>query len=197
MSEPTPPTRRKLPRQQANEERMIAATIELLHNEDVATATNARIAAAAGTIPANINRYFGGRDLFLSAVADAIGTQIAEAIDLGDLAIDIAGRGIQLSQIMKTPLVQVWLKLFRHLSGREDQLGQIERTTPRIRLAMAAAMRRRYGFSVDESDERSLALLILMVGSELLSSQLLVDDEMYDRIMDRVRSDMERAAGWR
>src|SRR3974390_3135354 len=72
----SPPAKRRLPIQVANETKMINATIELLEDHRLDDITSRMIADRSGTATNYISRYFQGRDGLFLAVATELSKRI-------------------------------------------------------------------------------------------------------------------------
>src|SRR5665213_1668930 len=139
------PAKRRLPIQVANEAKMIAATIELLHVHDVDDITSRMIAEASGTATNYISRYFGGRDALLAAVADELGMRIS-ALVRGDPSIMRFDQpGNHLSRITTIPEVALWFKLYRYLTGRNAPASTMRSGKPPIVHAVEASISSIFG----------------------------------------------------
>jgi AcrR family transcriptional regulator len=159
-----PATKRKLPRQLANETRMVDAAITLLGEHTVAEVTNVAVASASQTQPSYVTRYFGSRDEFLLAVAEELASRIA-ARNLGlQVLLAAPDSTTRITGIFTVPEVESWFKLWRYLVGtdlleRSTRLGDGPLLTAGIE-----NLQRELGFPPEEARSWALVTLILVFG---------------------------------
>jgi len=139
------PAKRRLPIQVANEAKMIAGTIELLHVHDVGDITSRMIADASGTATNYISRYFGGRDGLLAAVADELGMKISALVRSDPSILRFDQPGNHLSRITSIPEVALWFKLYRYLAGRNVPASAMQSGKPHIVRAVQASISSIFG----------------------------------------------------
>ena len=189
--------RRKLPKQQANEARMIAAAIDLLAEHTVDDVTNTAVAEASGTQPSYVTRYFGTRDLFLLAVADELTGRIAgRGLGMGVLYASPT-RQSGIADVLLEPEVAAWFKLWRYLVGRDLPPRGPEYEKGRLLTAGAANLVRELGLAPDRARSWATIALLSFVGYRLLDDILGISPEdagvMGDTIVRGILRDAEEA----
>ena len=123
--------KRKLPKQRANETRMVDAAIALLQDHTVAEVTNVAVADASQTQPSYVTRYFGSRDEFLLVVAEELAGRIA-ARNFGLRVLLSAPDGnTRFAGIFAVPEVESWLSSGGTSSAPTSSSGRPARATGR------------------------------------------------------------------
>jgi AcrR family transcriptional regulator len=186
--------RRKLPKQQANESRMITAAIDLLADHAVDEVTNVAVAAASATQPSYVTRYFGSRDLFLLAVADELTRRIAgRGLGMG-LLYPAPARQTSIAELLVEPEVAAWFKLWRYLVGRDLPPRGPEYERGRLLTAGAANLGRELGLPPEQARSWSTISLLTFVGYRLLSDILGISPEEAGILGDTVARGILRDA---
>ena len=173
----TTPGKRRLPIQVANEAKMIAGTIELLHDYDVGDITSRMIADASGTATNYISRYFGGRDGLLAAVADEIGMKIGALVRSDPSIMRFDQPGNHLARITSIPEVALWFKLYRYLTGRNVRASTMRSGKPPIVRAVEASISSIFGLEGKYLPICANLFLTYTMGNEAFGGFLGTTDE--------------------
>jgi AcrR family transcriptional regulator len=178
--------RRRLPIQIANEAKMIRATIELLERYEIDQITSRMIAETSETATNYISRYFGGRDGLLIATAEELGQRIADQIDGFRTRPGLDDAGAFLIEAVAIPEAQMWLKLYRHLAGRNLPSSAHPGTKPAIIAACEAAMI--HIFRVEGEDVAFWANVFVtyMMGNMTFGSLLGTAEQESDRTLEKL-----------
>jgi len=198
-SSSAPASKRKLPKQQANEARMIDAAIVLLADHPVAEITNVAVAAESGTQPSYITRYFGSRDEFLLAVAEELAHRIAER-NLGlRVLLTPPERSARFTGIFAIPEVDAWFRLWRYLVGT-DLLDRAPRQEDGPLLSAGIEnLQRQLGFPPGEARTWAMITLVTMLGYRVFGGVIGITPEeggaLADKIVAALLLDAERQAG--
>jgi AcrR family transcriptional regulator len=189
-----PGSRRKLPKQQANEARMIDAAITLLQDHTVTQVTNVAVASVSQTQPSYVTRYFGSRDEFLLAVAGELAGRIA-ARNLG-LRVLLAGPDgtARFAGIFALPEVECWFKLWRYLVGT-DLLDRSPRQDDGPLLAAGIEnLERQLGFPPEEARTWALVTLISVLGYRVSGGVLGITEADAGAVAEKVIGSLLRDA---
>ena len=189
-----PEPRRKLPKQVANEARMVDAAITLLQDHTVAEVTNVAVASASQTQPSYVTRYFGSRDEFLLAVAEELAGRIA-ARNLGIRVLLAEPDGnARFTGIFTLPEVESWFKLWRYLVGT-DLLERSPRQGDGPLLAAGIEnLQRQLGFPPDQARIWALVTLISVLGYRVSGGVLGITAEEAGAVADKVIGSLLRDA---
>jgi AcrR family transcriptional regulator len=189
-----PDQRRKLPKQLANEARMVDAAIALLQDHTVAEVTNVAVADASQTQPSYVTRYFGSRDEFLLAVAEELAARIS-ARNLGLRVLLSAPDGnTRFTGIFAVPEVETWFKLWRYLVGT-DLLERSPRLGDGPLLATGIEnLQRQLGFPPEEARIWALVTLITVLGYRVSGGVLGISAEEAAAVADKVIGSLLRDA---
>jgi len=186
----SPGVRRKLPKQLANEARMVDAAVTLLRDHPVAEVTNVAVAAVSQTQPSYVTRYFGSRDEFLLVVAEELAARIA-ARNLG-LRVLLAAPddGARFAGIFAVPEVESWFKLWRYLVGT----ALLDRSSRQGDGPLLAAgienLQRQLGFPPEEARTWALVTLISVLGYRVSGGVLGITAEDAAAVADKVISSL-------
>ena len=180
------PAKRRLPIQIANEERMIAATIDLLGEHEVGEITSRMIAERSGTATNYISRYFGGRDALLSAVAEEIGWRIAGHMDEFGTRPELDAPLPYLEAVVSLPEIALWFKLFRYLSARGVTRTRAPGPRSPVAVSTEAAIARIFGIDHREAAFWSNIILTYLMGALAFGALLGTGREEGGQILARL-----------
>jgi AcrR family transcriptional regulator len=181
-----PATKRKLPKQLANETRMIDAAITLLGDHTVAEVTNVAVASTSQTQPSYVTRYFGSRDEFLLAVAEELARRIA-ARNLG-LRVLLAAPEVTagFTGIFAVPEVESWFRLWRYLVGTDLLERSPRHGDGPLLTAGIANLERQLGFPPEEARIWALVTLVSVLGYRVSGGVLGITADEAGAVADKI-----------
>ena len=183
--------RRRLPIQIANEAKMIRATIELLERYEIDQITSRMIAETSETATNYISRYFGGRDGLLVATAEELSLRIAAQIDDFRRRPGLDHPGAFLIQAVAIPEAQMWLKLYRHLAGRNLPSTVHPGTKPALIAACDAAMVHIFRIEGEDVSFWSNVFVTYLMGNMTFGSLLGTTEQESDRTLEKLANVVE------
>jgi AcrR family transcriptional regulator len=179
-------TKRKLPKQRANESRMIDAAVTLLEEHPVSEVTNAAVASVSRTQPSYVTRYFGSRDEFLLAVAEELARRIADR-NLGLRVLLASPEGnSRFTGIFAIPEVESWFKLWRYLVGTDLLDRSPRQGDGPLLTAGIDNLQAQLGFPPEEARTWALVTLISVLGFRVSGGVLGITPEESGAVADKV-----------
>ena len=178
--------RRKLPKQRANEARMIDAAITLLWGHTVSEVTNVAVAAVSRTQPSYVTRYFGSRDEFLLAAAEELARRIATR-NLGlSVLLGSPESNARFTGIFAIPEVESWFKLWRYLVGTDLLERSPRQGDGPLLTAGIDNLQRQLGLPPEEARTWALVTLISVLGYRVSGGVLGITPEEAGAVADKV-----------